>query len=135
MATILVEPTTPLAPSAVQAGRRFVAALWAHAQTRLELLTLELAEERDRTVHALVSAGLLLILSGLALAFGGIGLLVAMWDTPYRVPLAIGLPFAFALGGFFAWLRMKHQIGRASTLFAHSLAELRRDVESLRPGP
>src|SRR4029079_17904242 len=80
----------------LDAGRRLFAAIWEHAEVRLELLTVELAEERARIVNAALAAGLLVVFAQLASVFIGICVLVAVWDTSYRLWAAIALPVLFA---------------------------------------
>jgi len=116
------------------AGRRLLTAVWDHAAIRLQLLTLELEEERARVVRALVAAGLVVAFGTFAAAFAGVGLLVVVWDTPNRIWVAAGLPAAFLIAGWVAWLSLRHLIGQQSPLFRHSLAELRGDAEGLRRG-
>ncbi len=121
------------ASSVLAAGRRVLAAVWNHAVIRLELLAIELAEERARAIGALVAAGLVVAFATVAAAFAGLGLLVAVWDTPNRIWVAAGLPIAFVIAGLVALMVLRHLIGQQSPLFRHSLAELRRDAEGLRP--
>ena len=119
----------------LDAGRRLVAAVWEHAEIRLELLTIELAEERSRVINAVVAAGLMIVFAALAIAFAGMCALLAAWDTPYRLAVAVALPIVFAIAGFIASKSLRRLIGKDSPLFRHSLAEWRRDVESLRNPP
>lgn len=115
------------------AGRRLVATMWEHAGIRLELFALELGEERVRFVGAMAAVVALVVFFGIALAFAGIGILLAAWESPNRVAVAAGIAVTFAVTGGIAWLVLRHLIGEASPLFRHSLAEWRRDVDDLRP--
>ncbi len=116
----------------LDASRRLVAALWEHAEIRLELLSAELAEERSRVVNAAVAAGLLVVFAFLACTFVGVGVIIAVWDTSYRLVAAIALPILFVIGAFMAFMWLRRLIARKTPLFRHSLAELRRDVEEMR---
>ncbi len=117
--------------------RRLGAALWEQAGIRLELLTLELAEERARLIGVLFAIGAIVICAALAIAFGGLAALIAAWETPYRVAVALGVAATFALVALGAGLVVRHLIGKSSPLFRHSIAEWRRDVDGLaqRIGP
>jgi len=115
----------------LDAGRRLVAALWEHAEVRLELLTVELAEERARIVNAALAAGLLVVFAQLASVFIGVCVLVAVWDTSYRLWTAIALPILFAIGAFVCYMTVRRLISRETPLFRHSLAEWRRDIEEM----
>jgi uncharacterized membrane protein YqjE len=116
----------------LDAGRRLLAAVWEHAEVRLELLTVELAEERARIVNAALAAGLLVVFAQLASVFIGICVLVAVWDTSYRLWTAIALPVLFAIGAFVSFMTLRRMISRETPLFRHSLAEWRRDIEEMR---
>ena len=117
--------------------RRLGAALWEQAGIRLELLTAELAEERARLIGVLFAIAAIVICAALAIAFGGLAALIAVWETPYRVAVALGFAATFALVALGAGLVVRHLIGRSSPLFRHSIAEWRRDVDGLaqRIGP
>jgi len=112
----------------LDAGRRLLAAVWEHAEIRLELLTLELAEERSRVINAAIAAGLLVVFAALAAAFIGVCAVLAAWDTPYRMWVAVAVPIVFIIAGLIALLSLRRLIGRKTPLFRHSLAEWRRDV-------
>ncbi len=115
------------------AGRRLAAILWEQAGLRLELFTLELAEERARFVGVLVAIAAIVVCAALAIAFAGLAALIAAWDTPYRATVAVGFAVGFALLAIVAGLAVRHLLGKASPLFRHSLAEWRRDGEGLGP--
>jgi len=111
--------------------RRLGTALWEQAGLRLELFTLELAEERTRLISVLVAIAAMVICAALAIAFGGLAALIAAWETPYRVPVALAFAGAFALVALAAGLLVRHLIGKSSPLFRHSIAEWRRDMDNL----
>ena len=127
-----VEVGTGPATGFLIALRRLATAIVSHLVARVELLAVEIAEEKARVLHTVIAAGLLVLTAVLALMFVGVLLIVWAWDTAYRMPVAVLLPVAFALIalGSFAWLR--RLTSRATTLFKSSLHELRRDAEELR---
>lgn len=118
--------------SVLASGRRLLASVWEQIALRLELLALEVAEERSRLIGALVAAAGLVVCVALTLAFSGIGILVAAWDTPYRLWVVGALAVGFALAGVVSWLSLRHLIGLQSPLFRHSIAEWHRDIAGLR---
>jgi len=77
----------------------------------------------------------LVVFAGIAMAFAGIGILLAAWDSPNRVAVAAGIAATFAVAGGIAWLVLRHLIDQATPLFRHSLAEWRRDVDDLHARP
>ena len=70
--------------------RRFADGLLASVQDRLQLLAIELNEEKLRLIQILVWIAAIVSLGFLAVIFASIVLLVLFWDTA-RVPVAIGL--------------------------------------------
>lgn len=115
------------------AARRLVAAVWEQVGLRLELLGLELAEERTRIVGILVATGAIVIGVAMTIAFVGVAVLIFAWDTEYRAWVAAGVAASYLAVVIVAWLSLRHLLDRASPLFRHSLAEWRRDVDGLRP--
>src|SRR5207302_3239880 len=88
-------------------ARRFTGALLEHVATRGELLAVEIAEEKQRAVHALIATGLLVTGALLTLVFVGVLVLVLAWDTNHRNLVAVLIPIVclgIAAGAFF-WLR------------------------------
>jgi uncharacterized membrane protein YqjE len=119
-------------PSLFVSLRSFWAVLLAIFYTRLDLLTAELEDEGIRLAKLAVSGMLSVLCLHTAFFFAMFFLLAAFWDTHYRL-LVLGLIFGvyFVAGValiLFAW---KLMAGRPKFL-AQTLAELRRDAETLR---
>lgn len=101
--------------------------------TRLELLSTDIAEEREHLIT-------LLLLMQLALFFLGVGILllalmivVAFWES-HRLLVLGGLTGLFLLASVgVAWLAM-HKTRTRPRLFAASLAELSKDRQHLTSG-
>ncbi len=103
------------------------------AQNRLQLLGVELAEERLRLLSLVTYGAVALICLSAGLVFLAVFLTVLLWDS-HRL-LALGVFSALFLGAGIATLMMAMNFARAgSTLFQASLAELARDRESLAQG-
>ena len=115
------------------ASRRLVAALWEQIGLRLELLGLELAEERSRIVGILVATGAIVIGVAMTIAFVGVAVLILAWDSDYRAWVAAGVAIGYLAVVVVAGVSLRHLLDRASPLFRHSLAEWRRDVDGIRP--
>lgn len=102
-------------------------------QNRLQLLGVELAEERLRLLSLATYGAIALICLGAGLVFLAVFLTVLLWDS-HRL-LALGVFSALFLGAGLATLLMAVKFARAgSTLFTASLAELARDREALAQG-
>ena len=100
---------------------------------RLQLLGVELAEERVRLVSLLAygAAAILCIVAGLV--FLAIFITVLLWDS-HRL-LALGVFSALFLGAGIASLGLAKNLARSgSKLFSASLAELRKDRDALATG-
>ena len=103
------------------------------AQNRLQLLGVELAEERGRLLSLLTYGAIALICLSAGLVFLAVFLTVLLWDS-HRL-LALGVFSALFLGAGIATLLVAVNFARAgSTLFKASLAELARDREALTQG-
>lgn len=97
---------------------------------RLELLGVELAEERLRLVSLLAYGGAAFLCIAAGLIFLAIFLTVLLWESSRL--LALGVFSALFLGAGVASLMLAMSLARSgSKLFSASLAELRRDRDAL----
>lgn len=97
---------------------------------RLELLGVELAEERVRLISMLAYGGAAFLCIAAGLIFLSIFLTVLLWDGNRL--LALGIFSALFLGAGIASLTLAMNLGRSgSKLFSASLAELRKDRDAL----
>ena len=97
---------------------------------RLELLGVELAEERVRLVSLLAYGAAAFFFVAVGLVFLAIFLTVLLWDS-HRL-LALGIFSALFLGAGIICLSLAMSLARSgSKLFSASLAELRKDREAL----
>jgi uncharacterized membrane protein YqjE len=113
--------------------RRLLAGLVAIAQTRLELVTTELAAEIQRAVGVLLWAAIALFCGGLSVLMIAITVIVA---TPESNRLLVaGLVCAtFVAGAIAAALVVRRKLAERSPLLSASLGELRKDREALERG-
>ncbi|HUN28149.1 MAG TPA: phage holin family protein [Steroidobacteraceae bacterium] len=103
------------------------------AQTRLELLTIELELEKRRLARELLLAALCLISAWLA------GLTLVIWAALALPPrarlLVLAVLFAvFLLAGVGAWIALRRSL-RRDPLFSRLIAQLRLDRASLDRPP
>jgi uncharacterized membrane protein YqjE len=100
---------------------------------RLELLGVELAEERVRVTSMLAYGGAAFLCIAAGLVFLAIFLTVLLWESNRL--LALGIFSALFLGAGIASLMLAMRLGRSgSKLFSASLAELRKDRDALSAG-
>lgn len=104
-----------------------------HVAMRVELLSIEVQEEKARLVRLAMSAALVSALLMVSLVMVAFLILTIYWDTPNRVPAALSLAGTFVVltigGGFY----LAAQLRRSTTLFASSARELRRDAAVMVP--
>jgi uncharacterized membrane protein YqjE len=127
-ATIAEGRTGGLFDSLKSLGRTAVEAL----HTRLDLLSTELKEEQARITELLVIAVLAVLCLFLAIVFAAFFVVVAVWDTPYRL-LATGL-LAVALAGaaWALWASFRREMTSRPRPFKATLEELSADIERMR---
>lgn len=99
-------------------------------QTRLELLALEVQEEKLRLTGLIINAVLCGLLLGFGIVFLMIFLTVLFWDEHRLLALGIGTAICL-LGGAIAGFRVAGAFRGGSQLFSASLAELRLDREAV----
>ena len=110
--------------------RTMACTLLAIVQTRVELLSTELEEERIRLTSMLAWSFVMLFCAGLGVIFVTLLFVVALWDD-HRL-LAVGIPAAaFLLAAFASWRVVAAKAQAKPKLFSASLAELSRDRERL----
>jgi uncharacterized membrane protein YqjE len=112
--------------------RTMVGTLLAIVQTRAELLSTELEEERIRLTSMLAWSFVMLFCAGLGVIFVTLLFVVVLWDD-HRL-LAVGIPAAaFLLAAFVAARVVAAKAQAKPKLFSASLAELSKDRERLTP--
>lgn len=122
-----------LAEGLMDSGRKMLGIFASILRTRLSLLGVEVREEQQRIFLLLVLAAASLLFFAMGLIMASFLVVVAFWDTDYRL-LAIA-----CLGGVYwivalliaLWLRARARI--EPVLFAASLAELTKDEAELAP--
>jgi uncharacterized membrane protein YqjE len=100
-------------------------------RTRLELLAVELAEEKNRLLSILLWSlgGLLALAMGiLMLSFL---VVAAFWDTNHRLTAFGVVAAVYFLAGIGALLFVRRKIANAPFTFDETLAELERDRQAL----
>ena len=116
--------------SLIASARRLCSTLVGIAQTRLELLSVEVEEELAR-------AGSIVLHGYLTIAFLSVGILlatlafvIAWWDRNPIVAAAVPA-FIFCAAGIWSLLRLRVLLRRKSGAFAASIDELAKDRAAL----
>lgn len=104
--------------------------LVAIAQTRLEILSVELQEEIGRAANLLLWALIALFAASIGLFLGALVLIFAFWDTHRVLVSLLVMGFFFALA-ITAVLVLRVRLSRRPRLFEGTIAEFARDHEHL----
>lgn len=111
---------------------RLAASLLAIAQTRVELAATEVEEESLRYFSYLILSLTALFFLGVALVLGAMLLIVLYWDS-HPVGILSVLMALFGLAGLIIGMRVRSKYRYKPKLLAHTLTELSRDTDMLRP--
>ncbi|HQX05462.1 MAG TPA: phage holin family protein [Zoogloea sp.] len=101
-------------------------------QTRLELFSVEIKEEKLRAGGFLFDTVLAALFIGFGVVFLMAFLTVLFWDSHRLLALGLGTTGLF-IAGVWAATRAAGRLRSGSRLFASSLAEIAQDREALRP--
>ncbi len=126
MATERAATHSGLFASLGQLGARLVGM----AHTRVQLLALEIEEERRHFLAMLVLILLAAFCLGCAVVLLTTLLIVACWDA-HRLLVLLALAAGYGLAGVMAVLWTTHKMRSKSPPFATSLAQLRKDERQL----
>lgn len=100
-------------------------------QTRLEIFSTEVEEEKIRVGQLLLAGVAAWFFFGLGIVFAALFLTVLFWET-HRLFVLGTLALLFLLVGVAAWRVLQGSLRGRSRLFADSLDVLSRDRDSLR---
>lgn len=114
--------------------KRLTGTLLAIFQTRLELLSNEMAEERVRIEQMLLYGSVALFFFGLAVMLLTAFIVVLFWDSQRLLVLG-GFAALYFVAGLLAWNALRRVAREKSKLFSASLAELADDRDQLAPRP
>jgi uncharacterized membrane protein YqjE len=122
-------------PGLLSALGRLSRSLIGHARMRVQLLGLELEQEKQRIFVALLATLFAYLFLSVTLMLVALAVIVHFWDTPDRMTSVIWMAVISALITVGSALYAMQRISRPSTLFHASLAELAEDEEALIKHP
>lgn len=114
--------------------RRLGASLLALGRIRLELLAIEVQEEKDRIASLLLWAVLTALMAGFGAVLVALFITVALWETHRLAALGVAAVVFVGLAVFGA-LRVRRLVSRQAAPFQSSIAELRQDSAALGRHP
>lgn len=116
--------------------RQLGASVLAHVAMRIELLSIEVQEEKIRLARLAISAALVSALLIVSVVMLAVLVLAVFWDTPNRVPAALSLAVTFIALTIGGGVYVAAQLRRSTNLLATSACELRRDADAMAaPSP
>jgi len=126
----MTEKTSGASAGLLDSLTTLAATLVAIAHTRLDLLSLDLEEERAHLLSLLILALTALFCIGVGVVLATILLVVAFWDT-HRLLVLGGLAGFFVAAGVAACLFAMHKARTKPRLFSASMSELLKDRQHL----
>lgn len=111
--------------------RRMIGSIFALLHTRLELIGVELAEERERIIAVIFLGLVAAMFAMLALITLTALIAVAFWDS-YRWQVLAALTGVYALGAVICALRARAGLHSAPIVFEATLHEFEKDREMFR---
>lgn len=108
--------------------RRLIGAAFAILQTRLELIGIELAEEKERLIGVLFLGLAAMMLATMALIAFTALIAIAFWDT-WRWQALAGITLVYALAALFCALKARSGLRNAPLVFQATLDEFEKDRE------
>lgn len=111
--------------------RRIIGSVFAILQTRLELVGIELAEEKDRLLAVLFLGLAAMMLATMALIALTALIAIAFWDT-YRWQALAGITAVYAIAGLACALKARSGLRNAPLVFEATIAEFEKDRDVFR---
>jgi uncharacterized membrane protein YqjE len=111
--------------------KRLTTSLLANAQTRFDLLRVELAEERARIGISLYCGAALCFLAFLTLQLVVLAIVACYWDGPYRIHVVVALSCASFAATVAVWATARRYSSRRAEMLAASAEELKKDRSAL----
>lgn len=111
--------------------RRMIGSVFALLHARLELIGIELAEERERIV-AVIFLGLVAAMFAMMALISLTALIaVAFWDS-YRLQVLAGITAVYGLGAVICAIRARSGLRAAPIVFQETLHEFEKDRDMFR---
>lgn len=118
----------------MESSKRVAGTLLAIIQTRLELFSNEIEEERLRLRQMFIYGSIALFFFGLSVMLLTVYIVVLFWDS-YRLEVLGGLSLLFFVAGLLVWLALNRLARARHRLFSTSLNELINDRDRLAASP
>ena len=102
------------------------------AETRLELLSVELQEEKCRLIESLIWATAAVFLGGVAIVMTTVTIIFVVWSNPEIRIQALGLlSLVYITAAFYCLRMLKKRLKHSGLPFGESLRAIKKDRECL----
>lgn len=123
--------TPPPTPGLISSLRRLTDGLLGSIESRLQLLAVEVQEEKYRLIQNFIWISAALFAGMLAITFFSLTVVYLFWDRA-RLAVLIGFTVLYAGAVVAIILRFKRYLARQPKPFASTLAEIREDRSCIR---
>ena len=113
--------------------RSFLASWVAVVKTRVEIISVEIEEQREWFTRLILLAVAALFCVSLGIILLTLFVVVLFWDTDARRWVLGGFSALYLGGGVFLFLNLKQRMKSKPKLFASTAAELEKDYSALQP--
>jgi uncharacterized membrane protein YqjE len=117
----------------VDSIRSFLASWVAVVKTRVEIISVEIEEQREWLESFILMALGALFCISLGLILLTLFVVVLFWDTDGRLWVLGGFAALYLGGGLALWLALRSKMKSKPRIFAATAAELGKDYSSLQP--
>jgi len=111
--------------------RRLIGSVFSILATRLELIGIELAEEKDRLIGVLFLGLAAMVLAAMALIALTALVAIAFWDT-WRWQALAGITAVYAIAAIICGLKARQGLRSAPLVFQATLDEFEKDRDLFR---
>jgi uncharacterized membrane protein YqjE len=111
--------------------RRILSSVFSILQTRLELIGIELAEEKDRLLMVLFMGLAAMMLATMALIALTALIAIAFWDT-YRWQSLAGITVVYAIAAIVCGVKARSGLRNSPIIFEATLNEFEKDRDIFR---
>ena len=117
----------------IESLRSFLASWVAVVKTRVEIISVEIEEQREWLEHLILMAVGALFCISLGLILLTLFIVVLFWETEGRLWVLGGFAALYLVGGLVLWFSLRKKMKLKPRIFATSAAELSKDYTTLQP--
>jgi len=120
-------------PGVIDSVRSFLASWVAVVKTRVEIISVEIEEQREWLESLILMALAALFCMSLGLILLTLFVVVLFWETEGRLWVLGGFAALYLIGGLVLWLTLRNKMKTKPRIFSTTAAELGKDYTTLQP--